>query len=76
MSKFNPYSSLLSSPFPLIYIYPPLQSSLRCCGAESFTDWEDSPWVLAQEKAKVRMRRKSRKTNILVLSETKNEKKK
>jgi len=30
-----------------------LQSSLRCCGAESFTDWEDSPWVLAQEKAKV-----------------------
>jgi len=30
-----------------------LQRSLHCCGAESFTDWEDSPWVLAQEKAKV-----------------------
>jgi len=30
-----------------------LQRNLHCCGAESFTDWEDSPWVLAQEKAKV-----------------------
>ena len=42
-----------SSPHSHLSTLFPLQSSLRCCGAESYSDWEDSPWVLAQEKAKV-----------------------
>ena len=43
-----------------------LQRSLHCCGAESFTDWEDSPWVLAQEKAKVRIIGKQNQHNLRI----------